>query len=143
MYKVLKDNETEIFLDTIPRWITHFGFGLSVLIFIGLVITTSMISYPRTIELQVTMTAEKNIAVIDFSTFGLIADRQELTIHSPFGNAIQGVINKSEAWAEQDNMYIPVHIDASQKQQIKFKNEINCSAEIILDDLTLLEKLMD
>ena len=143
MYKVLKDNETEIFLDAIPRWITHFGFGLSVLIFIGLVITTSMISYPRKVGLQVSMTNEKNIAITDFSTFGLISDHQEITIQSPFGNQIKGVINKSEAWAEQNSIYMPIHIDEGQKQRVKFKNEITCPAEILLDNLTLLEKLME
>lgn len=142
MFKVIKDNHTEIFLDSIPRWITHFGFGLSVLIFIGLVTTTSMISYPRVVAIKVNIGQQQNIAKTDFSTFNQLGDNQKLTIDSPFGS-ITGTLNKAEAWAEQSSMYIPVEIDEAQKQKLVFKNEMNCNAEIMLDNLTLLQKLMD
>ncbi|RMG31359.1 MAG: hypothetical protein D6730_01480 [Bacteroidetes bacterium] len=142
-HKVLEDNKSEFFLEPIPRWITHFGFGLMVAIFLAILTFTAVVNHPRTIIMEVTVSPDSVIAEADFDVFQQITQGQKVAIRSPFSDLpIEGKAEVQKAWGNANKIYIPIEVNQQLIQNMPIRNKLLCKGEVILYDASLLEKII-
>lgn len=141
MYKSIDDNKTDIFLSEIPRWITHYGFLLTIMLLSLLIGTATFVKYPTTILLKVTITSKTVTTKIDFNSYQKLKSSQTISIFSPF-SSIKGIISKSEAYAIGNEIHLPIILPDSVIQRLPFKDNLTCDGEIIIENKSILEKIL-
>ena len=142
MYKIIEDSKNDLFLNPIPKWITFYGFWISVLLFLCLLILTINLKSPNTIQLDVVISKKQSYVKTDFETFSQLKYEQNIKINLPLNSTlIQCKLYKNKSWIERKTIYIPVCVQDSILKSVNFKNEINCKGSLILENKTLFENI--
>ncbi len=142
-YKVVHDNKTELFLEPIPRWITSYGFLTMLVLAVLIVVSSYFFKIPRTLSTTVHLERQKAFTTLSFDESFLIRDTCTMIyIKVPLQSTpIIGKIRKSEIWAEGSKLYVPIFIDQAVLGALTFKNELDCSGEILIDNTSLFQKV--
>ncbi len=141
MYKVIDDTKTDIFLNPIPRWITHYGFGAIIVLLVVLIGVATFIKYPTSIILTVTITKTTAAAQTDFETYQKLKSAQEISINTPFAQ-IKGMLIKSSGYAQNTQLVVPIIVVDSIIQKLPFKDKIVCKGEVTIENKSLLARII-
>ena len=139
------DNERkDFFLMPIPKWITLWGFWWIMIMFFIILFCVSIVRFNEKLEIDIIITKEKNvIARTNFRNFKKISDNQKILIAIPIReNNIEGQLNKSQSWIENDSILIPISIDNCALDSIRYVQEIKTNGSIILSQGSLLNKIL-
>ena len=137
MYKAIDDKKTDIFLNPIPRWITHYSFAI-IIILLGILIASALfIKYPTTLSLKVILTKDKAIAQTDFDTYKKLRSQQNILINNPFIE-INGTIKKQDGFAIDNVIFLPITINDSLLKKLPFKDKLTCQGEIRIENKSIL-----
>lgn len=142
MYKKINDR-SDLFLDRIPRWVTHNGFFLMLLL-IGIVIfCASLLTIPKTARFRVIINNQQATAVVAFPVYRQMHNGQELTVHSPLQDEpLEGTVDLQRSWSEKNMVYIPISLKAPLQYKITVKDTLQGSGEMLLEKSTLLQKAL-
>lgn len=139
----LEDQNDTIFLEPIPKWITQGGFYLIIFIFIFLILASLFIEYPNSVVTKVYITNDSAYTKVPFNTFESLKDVETIEIINPFNsNKINGLINKGEAWAESDSIFLPVNIERRNINMLRFEDKIICTGKISSDKKNILSTII-
>ena len=143
MIKQLDDN-SEIFFNPIPRWITVYGLIYLAILTTGLFFFASTYSYPSSKQVSVVHEDKEFYAAINPDAYRKLLDQQPITFDFPFSEApVYGRLNKRQAWAKGDTIFIPVIGSFSHlfDSTVRIRGKLICKGTIINSDVTLLQKI--
>jgi hypothetical protein len=142
MFKKI-DDRSELFFSPIPRWITHTGFIILVCILLALVFASSYMRYPHTVKLPVILDGQKAYSHVSFTTFRALKQGAAISIDVPTSNVpLKGTLDINASVIEKDKMVVPVILNTSDLNSIRFRGEFHSRGEIVLENRSLLKKLL-
>lgn len=142
MFKKI-DDRSELFFSPIPKWITRTGFVILVCILLALVLASSYMRYPHTVNLPVVLDGQKAYSRIDFATYRTLRQGTPISIDIPTRKGpLKGILDLNGSIIEKDRVSVPITINSPELRTLQFRGELHSHGEIVLDDRTLLQKLV-
>ncbi len=143
MYKNLDNDQSELFLEPIPKWITHFGFTLIIFIFFLILVLSFKIKYPQSITIAVDINPDNSVVLkTDFSNYTFLKNHQKINIIYPFAQQqMEGTIDKNNSWGRGKYIYIPIELKSNRIIMKKNKYILSTKGIIKINDYTLIERI--
>ena len=140
-YKNINDR-SEFFLAPIPRWITHYGFILMLLVSFILVFFSFVIKYPETKSVTVFITKDNVFSLIDFSTYEKLTPNQSIYIDLPLVGRLNAKIDQNSAQLSHNFVLNKLDINPNKYKGL-ISDTVYCKGEITLSNFTLMERILN
>jgi hypothetical protein len=140
-YKNVSD-KSELFLAPIPKWITHYGFIL--MLFVGslLIFFSCIVKYPQTKTVTVLLTKKRAFTIMNYDTYKYISPHQNVVITLPIIGKLNGTIEGNTAQLTHNSVINNLAINSDKYSEF-IKDSVYCQGEIIFNDFSLIERLIN
>ena len=102
------NNQSDYFFPEMPKRITHYGFGIMVLLLIGFLSAASFIEYSDNQQFEIIVAKGSQTARLDFTVYRRLKNEQSFMATGPFQQPIQGYLQKKIVLARDNYVIVPV-----------------------------------
>lgn len=141
MIKNVKE-QSDYFLPEMPKWITHYGFVLMILLLIGFLSAASFIEYSDNQRFEVILTRDAHTARLDFPVYRKLKDQQEFMITGPFQHSVKGYLQKKIISAKDNYVIIPAVIPDAAVSQLPIDGQLKLTGSFRISKGSLLQNLV-
>ena len=142
MIKDIK-NQSDYFFPPIPRWVTHYGFGIMVLLLIGFLLAASQISYVDIQQFDVVLTKNSQTAKLDFNLYKKLKSRQPIMVDGPFQRPLKGYLQKQIIDAKDTYVIVPVVFSDTAINPLPITGQLLCKGSLRISRGSLLRNLVN
>lgn len=141
MIKNIKEH-SDYFLPEMPKWITHYGFALMILLLIGFLSAANFIEYSDNQRFEIILTKNSHTARLDFPVYRKLKDKQQFTMSGPFQHAVTGYLQKKIVSAKDNYVIVPAIIPDAAVSQLPIDGQLKLSGYFKISKGSLLENLV-
>jgi hypothetical protein len=136
------NDDAELFLAPIPRWVTHYGFLFLLLLFLIIGALITIVRYPEKKDVTVILTKNGAYAMIDFDTYKILGPNQQITVDAPVIGKRTGRINMASTELSHDMAVSKLHLSSGFSSGL-IRDTAWCKGEIILTDKPLFSRILN
>lgn len=141
MIKNIKE-QSDYFLPEMPKWITHYGLALMIVLLVGFLSAASVIEYSDNQRFEVVLTKQAYTARLDFAAYRKLAPQQEFITTGPFQHTVKGYLHKKIISAKDNYVIVPAVIPDSAVKQLAIDGQVKLNGSFRISKGSLLQNLV-
>lgn len=135
-------NQADYFFPEMPKWITHYGFAIMILLLFGFLGAASLIDYSDNQRFQIIITNTSQTARLDFDVYRRLQHEQPITVNGPFQRPVSGYLQKRIIAAKDNYVIVPAVILDTTLHLLPIDGQMTCEGSFKVSKGSLLENLV-
>jgi hypothetical protein len=141
MIKNIKEH-ADYFLPEMPKWITHYGFALMIVLLIGFLGAASLIEYSDNQRFDVILTKTSHTAKLDFTSYKKMKHGQPFMVSGPFQHSVRGYLEKKIVAAKDNYVIVPAVIPDAAVSNLPIDGQLKLNGSFKISKGSLLQNLV-